>query len=336
MKKAEIPIIDAHCDLLFYLGHQSGRSPKDAASRCSYPQLSQGHVKLQTLAIFVKTGAQSVETSRTQIDHYKKLITQNPDMFAQLRLPLDTQKPIVHVIASFENASAFASETEPLSDAFRRLEDDVKAIGPLFYISFTHDEENRFGGGNITKVGLKEDGKRLIEWMHKKRIALDLSHTSDKLAHDQLNFIDQNRLEIPVIASHSNFRAISNYPRNLPDDLAKEVIRRKGIIGLNFFAPFIHDTDASAIVRHVEYALELGAENALCFGADFFSDIDAIDFLREKYKRKDAFYPEFSNSSCYPKVLELLSEKLKLKEQILLKIASQNAMNFLKERIFTK
>src|SRR5262249_50721267 len=154
-----------------------------------------------------------------------------------------------------------------------------------------------------------------------KKIALDLSHTSDKLAHDLLEFIDQNSLEIPVIASHSNFRCISDYPRNLPEDLAKEIIRRKGLIGLNLFAPFIHQTDPSAIIRHVEYGLELVAENALCFGADFFCELDFPDFLREKYQRSEAFYPEFSNSSVYPKLLELFNHKLKLKEHTLLKIA---------------
>jgi microsomal dipeptidase-like Zn-dependent dipeptidase len=239
----------------------------------------------------------------------------------------------VQVIAAFENASAFASEIEPLSDAICRLEKYVNAAGPIFYISLTWDEENRFGGGNRTMTGLKEDGKRLLEWMSAKRIALDLSHASDKLAYDLLDFIDQNALEIPIIASHSNFRFISDHPRNLSDDLAKEIIRRKGLIGLNLFAPFIHKTDPSAILRHVEYGLELGAENALCFGADFFCDIDFSDSLREKYQRSEAFYPEFSDASTYPKLLELFSSKLKLKEQSLLKIAYQNADRFLNDTL---
>jgi membrane dipeptidase len=333
MKKAEIPIIDLHNDLLSYLSHRPGRSPEDPISRSSYQQLSQGNVKLQTLAIFNKTGRNSVENGQKQVEHFVQLTIRYPTLFAPCCFPLDAQKSIVQVIAAFENASSFASETESFSEVIRRLDEYVKAIGPIFYISLTWDEENRFGGGNRSTVGLKEDGKSLVEWMHQKNIALDLSHTSDRLAHDLLNFIDQNALDVPVIASHSNFRTISNYPRNLPEDLAKEIIRRKGLIGLNLFAPFIHKTDPSAIIRHVEYGLELGAENALCFGADFFCDADFSDFLREKYQRSDAFYPEFSNSSAYPKLLELFSHKLRLKEQNLLKIASQNAVHFLKERI---
>lgn len=332
MKKSEIPVIDLHCDLLSYLVHQEGRSPKDPASRASYHQLSQGNVKLQTLAIFSQTQNNSVENGRKQVESFLKLVSNFPSQFAAYRFHLDAQNFDVQLIAAFENASAFASETEPLADAIGRLEAYFQALGALFYISLTWDEENRFGGGNRSTAGLKEDGKHLLEWMNGKEIALDFSHTSDQLAFDMLEFIDQNSLDIPVIASHSNFRPISNYPRNLPDDLAKEIIRRKGLIGLNLFAPFIHDTDPSALLRHVEYGLELGAENALCFGADFFCDLDFPDFLRKKYQRSNAFYSGFDNSSVYPTLLDLFSRNLNLKEQQLLKIANQNALGFLKER----
>jgi len=46
-----------------------------------------------------------------------------------------------------------------------------------------------------------------------KQIPIDLSHTSDLLAEGILNHIDSQKLEIPVIASHSNFRAIWNHRR---------------------------------------------------------------------------------------------------------------------------
>ncbi len=334
MKKTEIPVIDLHSDLLSFLTLKPGRSPEDPISRCSHSQLVQGGVKLQTLAIFSTTEKNSTENGRKQVEAYQNLIGQSPKLFSACHIPLDAQKQTVALLPAFENASTFAEEAEPLDSALRRLEEYNKAIGPVFYISFTWDEENRFGGGNRSLVGLKEDGKRLLEWMNNKKIALDFSHTSDQLAHDFLNQIDKKGFNIPVIASHSNFRLISNYPRNLPDDLAKEIIRRKGLIGLNFFAPFIHDTDSSAILRHVQHALSLGAENALCFGADFFCDADLPQFIEKKYpKTKAPYYPEYGNASAYPTLLEMFSQKLGLKEQALLKIASQNALNFLKEKI---
>ncbi len=325
-------IIDLHSDLLSYLTHKPGRSPDDPISRSSYPQLKEGRVKLQTLAIASTTESNSVDLGRAQVEHFLKLIKEHPLCFSSCRLPFDEKSSHVHIIPAFENASAFANETEPFSDCIKRLENYLKLLGPALYISLTWDGENRFGGGNRTMVGLKEDGKRLLEWISGKRIALDFSHTCDRFAHDMIHFIDQQNLDIPIMASHSNFRPVSEYPRNLPDDLAKEIIRRKGIIGLNFFAPFIHRTDPSALLRHVEYGLSLGAENALSFGADFFCDAD-FPLIIEKYKNQAAFFPEYGNSSVYPSILDLLAQKLRLKEEQLQKIASQNAERFIKEKI---
>jgi membrane dipeptidase len=324
----EIPIIDLHSDLLSYLSHRSGRSPQDPHSRSSHSQLTQGHVKLQTLAIFSATGSKSVESGQAQVDHFLKLLQQYPTLFSPCRFSLNPQSSQVQILPAFENASSFASESEPLVEAFKRLESHLKSMGPIFYIGLTWDDENRFGGGNRSTTGLKEDGKHLLEWMSGKKIAVDMSHTSDKLAYDILDFIEKRALHIPVIASHSNFRAISDYPRNLPDNLAKEIVRRKGLIGLNFFAPFIHKSDPSAIVRHVEYGLDLGAKDALSFGADFFCDFDFPNLL-EKYQRAEAFYPPWEDSSSYPCILKHWAQKLSMKEEQLFKIGCQNAMHFL-------
>jgi membrane dipeptidase len=335
MNKTETPIIDLHCDLLSFLTHKPERSFKDPVCRCSYPQMVQGHVKLQTLAIFAQTGQHSVEEGTRQVASYHHLSTKYPMYFTSTRdLPkLDTQT--IYLIPALENASTFAKETEPLNVALERLESYQQKMGPIFYITMTWNEENRFGGGNMTTVGLKEDGEHLLKWLNGKSIAIDLSHTSDQLAYGLIDFIDRHGLDIPLMASHSNFRAVCNCPRNLPDEIAKEIIHRQGLIGLNLFAPFIHPSDPSAIVRHLEYGLSLGGENALGFGADFFCDADFPSLLR-KYQIEHAFYPDFSDSSAYPSLLELFVKKLKLSEEQLLKITSQNAWHFLKRTTFSK
>lgn len=327
MGREEMPVIDLHNDLLSYLTQKLGRSPEDPISRSSHPQMMQGHVKLQVLAIFSITGRDSVANGKSQVNKFVELLRDYPMLFSSCSFPFKAGSQ-VQIIPAIENASSFASESEPLIDALLRLDEYIKQIGPILYISMTWDDENRFGGGNRSSIGLKEDGKRLLEWMSGKKIAIDMSHTSDRLAHGIFDFMEQKGLNIPVIASHSNFRAVSNYPRNLPDDIAKEIIRRKGLIGLNFFAPFIHQNDYSVIVRHVEYGLELGAADALCFGADFFYDTD-FSYIREKYQRESAFFPELGNSSVYPDVLKLFEDKLRMKQEQLEKIAYKNASKFL-------
>ncbi len=299
----------------------------DPLSRGSYPQLKAGGVQLQTLAIFTTTGPQSVEKGRAQVETYLHLLKHAPLRFA----PYTTSSSAIQLLPAFENASSFASESEPLAEALKRLETYRAALRKIAYIGLTWNSENRFGGGNDTLVGLKEDGKHLLVALSGKQIAIDFSHTSDPLAYDILEWIDKEQLDLRVLASHSNFRALSDYKRNLPEEIAKELIRRKGVIGLNFFAPFVHDTDPTVLARHVEYALHLGGEDALCFGADFFCDTDSYSALiKKKYGREEFFYKEYSNASMYPAVLKLLADKLQLKEPFLQKLAHENALAFLK------
>ncbi len=94
-------------------------------------------------------------------------------------------------------------EDEPLDLLFERF--DAKK---WLYISLTWKEENRFGGGDQTMVGLKRNGEVLLEYMDGKDVAIDLSHTSNPLAEGILNHIDKKGLKITTIASHSNFRAV--------------------------------------------------------------------------------------------------------------------------------
>ncbi len=333
MKKGAIPVIDLHNDLLCYLSNKEGRSPKDSISRSSIEQMREGNVFLQTLAIYSATGPSSVDEGQKQVALLEKLLHSFPETYSRCNPPIDPHAQKIHLLPSVENASGFISETEPLTQGLKRIEDAATRIGPFFYISLTWDSENRFGGGNrAPSIGLKEDGKRFLDWMHGRHIAIDFSHTSDRLAHDIFEFIDQRSLQIPVMASHSNFRSITDQPRNLPDEIAKEIIRREGLIGLNLFAPFIHKTDPSTLIRHVEYALALGGENALAFGADFFCE-DDFSNLVQKYQTNVPFFSEYGNPSDYPSILALLAEKLSLKEDQLLKISSRNAWDFLKKNI---
>ncbi len=328
------PIIDLHSDLLSYLQMGKERTVHDSLSRSSLPQLKSGHVKLQTLAIFSLTKQGSTRIAYEQLELLKKLTTHyfqdcalyTPETFLRPPVPLQ-------FIPAFENGAGFSEESEPLSQSLQRLERIHKDFKHILYIGMTWNGENRFGGGVGSDNGLKEDGKRLLEWMEGRQIAIDFSHTSDSLAEGILNHLDQENLKLPVMASHSNYRAITNLARNMPDWLAQELIRRKGLMGINLFAPMIRKNDPEVLIRHVEYALSLGAKDNLAFGADFFCDADFPD-ISQKYQTDTAFFNEYSDASCYASVLDLLATKISLKEDQLQKIAYANAERFL-SKLFT-
>lgn len=310
-----IPIADLHCDLLDYLVRGSGCTAYNREVRCSIPQLQEGGVKWQTLAMFTTTNPRSVEWVQKQFELSKGLKRHYPE-FNEIDIAL-----------AFENASGFSLEGEALEDGLDRLA-KMHSQSPIRYISLTWNDENRFGGGNKSAVGLKEDGERLLEFMHGKGIAVDFSHTSDALAYGILDHIDKRKLDVRVIASHSNFRKVCNVPRNLPDELALEIGKRDGIIGLNVIALFLGQDPVNSFRAHMEQGLKLGLENHLCFGADFFYEgsIPAKDRLPiEAY-----FFPEFSDASAYPKILQIYAS-LGLSQKTLQKIASSNFHRFLQE-----
>lgn len=322
-----LPIVDLHCDLLFYLQGDKQRTPYDHVARCAIPQLRQGHVKLQTLAIFTQTETHSTEKGLRQVRLYQELPAHCPQDFVHYSPHWNLESSSTAILPAFENASGFCDEQEPLEEGLKRLRQIIQRIAKPLYISLTWNTENRFGGGALSQAGLKADGKLLLEELDQQQIALDLSHASDALAYEAIDYIEGHRLAIPIIASHSNARAVALMPRNLPDEIAKEIFRRGGIVGLNLYRHFIGETEDN-LIKHFAHWLEMGGENHVALGADFFYDPDLPSTYRHG---KEVFFKDYQDSSCYGKLLTFLQKELKLDSSFLEKFAYQNALAFIQK-----
>lgn len=330
-------VADLHCDLLEYLEKNSGARPFDEAVRCSIPQLRKGNVAFQVLAIYCSTDDQSVKSGMGQVAIFEELGSKYPKDFLRVRTFSDIagaqSQGKIAILPAIENASGFSSETEPLKSCLSRFDQLIDKIGPILYLSLTHFGENRFSGGNATQgVGLESDGKELLHHLSGKKIAIDLSHTSDAAADDILNTIEKRGLDIPVIASHSNFRTVASHERNLPDDIAKEIIRRKGLIGLNFICDFIGTRGKRCFLEQIEYALKMGAEKVLCLGADFFHTPSAIRQFKMPADYQ-FFYEGFDSSACYPEWIDFVQTNLRLDSNLVRNIAGENMFRFLQNII---
>lgn len=326
-------IVDLHCDLLWYLSLDPRRTAHDLPVRCAIPQLREGNVKVQTLPIFVETSCDSVASGEKQASIFKALPASYPDTFQLLRgeSDLDTlsHSNKIHIVPAIENASAFCDEYEDLDQGLARLSALQRKVGKLLYVSLTWNSENRFGGGAHTKTGLKEDGKKLVEFLCSRKIPIDCSHASDHLAFDMINYFEKKGLQPFLIASHSNMRAICNGARNLPDEIAKEIIRRKGIIGFNFIRYFLGQESPQSFVHQLTHLLKMGGEHAACLGADFFCIEDLPPDLQ---KPADVlFFPSYSNAGAYGDLVRLWKKELSLPDATLDKICHGNALRFLRE-----
>jgi len=319
---------DLHCDLLSYLIEAPGANPLVGGKiGCTFPDLQNGNVNFQVMAIYAATEKGSVDFAFKQALWFKKLLTHYSDYFSYLNTNNVESKELINkitIVTSIENAACICEEDSALSEAFHNMSKLIYICGKPIYLGLTHHGENRFGGGNNTKIGLKDDGIALINWLAEHNIALDFSHMSDNLAYDCLNIIEKNNLHIKVLASHSNFRSVYSHNRNLPDDIAKEIIKRNGRIGINFLRAFLNPDNADAIYDHIAHGLELGGENNICLGADYFYCDSHPDQTRKPF-----FFPEHENASKYQEILNLIDQKFN--ENIALKIGINNFVDFLKQ-----
>ncbi len=105
------------------------------------------------------------------------------------------------------------------------------------YMTLTWNNTNDWadaGRGEKKHNGLSEFGKEVVREMNRLGMLVDVSHVSDKTMSDALDVSTA-----PIIASHSSARALSNVPRNIPDDLLQRIAKKNGVVQVNFYSVFV-------------------------------------------------------------------------------------------------
>ncbi len=122
------------------------------------------------------------------------------------------------------------------------IEDSLAALREFYrlgvrYMTLTWNNTNNWadaGRGEKKHNGLSEFGKEVVREMNRLGMLVDVSHVSDKTMSDALDIS-----KAPVIASHSSARALSDVPRNIPDDLLKRIAKNGGVVHVNFYSVFV-------------------------------------------------------------------------------------------------
>ncbi len=120
--------------------------------------------------------------------------------------------------------------------------------------------------GTINK-GLTDFGRRVVRKMNELDIVIDVSHLSDEGFYDVIEISRK-----PVIASHSNARAVCRHTRNLKDDMIKLIAKSGGVVGLNFYNEFIANdgiVTLEKIVEHIRHIKDIGGIDCVAIGSDF-------------------------------------------------------------------
>jgi membrane dipeptidase len=85
----------------------------------------------------------------------------------------------------------------------------------------------------------------------------------------------------PMIYSHSCMRAVWDHERNITDDQARACADTDGVVGITGVGIFLGPNDASldALIRHIDYAVDLLGPRHVGLATDFPIDQDFTAFL---------------------------------------------------------
>lgn len=273
MKKEthNMQLFDLHCDSIVNF-RKTGADFYCDETQFSLKELDKFKRLCQTMAIFIPDEIRGEDALRYFDDHREyldMLIKKQSDITGRAYTAEDIEQITAQgrcaVLLSVESGAALAGRVENV---------DYLADCGVQMMTLVWNGVNEIGSGHGTDQGLTEFGKQVVKRMEEKKIIVDISHINDR-GFDEVCEIAAR----PFIATHSNLRTVCSHKRNLTDAQFREIVRRKGLVGVNLFENFLsddHKGDQDSLYRHVSRMLELGGEDVIACGSDFDgADIDA-------------------------------------------------------------
>jgi membrane dipeptidase len=308
-------LFDTHADIGMDVLIKVEQNETDILKKYHLDKFKAGDVHGVNMACFFE-GHESLETGRKMISQLKEEITLNKD---SIHLSLDgTIDPTkLNAIMSIEGMCFIKKQPEKVLDwAY----DQGVRIGSLAW-----NDTNALATGTKgdPSRGLTKLGKRAIKHMNSIGMIVDVSHTNEKSFYDILETTTK-----PIMATHSNARALCNVDRNLTDQQIKAITNTGGLIGLVAARYFVsgdeENQNAHTLALHAKHIVELSSVNHVCIGFDY------MDFLSD-FGRK-AMTQDLQDASMSQNLVEALLEVGFSKSEVQ-DIAFNNIVSFLKKNL---
>jgi membrane dipeptidase len=276
---------DAHCDAILEI-HFKKCDLLENNCHVDLKRLKGSGNFIQTFAVFVdpdQCKSMEFQSAVEMIDTFFQMEDKYKDRIALCRnyneIISTLEQGKTAAMLSIENGGALQGRLSNLR-TFYRL--GVRSI------CLTWNNRNEIADGVGEQDGgggLSSFGRAVIEEMDRLGMIIDVSHMSEKGFYDVMA-ASQN----PVIASHSNAKAICRHKRNLTDSQILAIKLKGGVIGVNFCPDFLNDSGCASlddVIRHIEYISSLAGPEYVGLGADF-DGIEAtpegIDGVQDIYK----------------------------------------------------
>jgi membrane dipeptidase len=324
-----VRIFDAHCDTILKVvddGHDiHGR---DARFHVDVRRLCEGGIACQVMACFASRdeyGDRIGQRSRSLLRAARDLVSDDSPLVmpktARGLQDLGGQDGPIGILLAIEGGEALEGRPENVAE--------MRSLG-VRYITLAWGDNDLTGASFGAGSGLTDLGKEVVVEMERQRILVDVSHMSDQAVADLLGVATH-----PIIASHSNCRALCDSPRNLTDDQIRAIADSGGVVGINFVSGFLtHEAHAaqqpiwnryfprlrqeqgswreilrqideelaltprpprSAIADHVDHVVKTAGTQAVAFGSDFDGYSHGADGV--------------SGCQDYPDIVELLRKR---------------------------
>jgi len=272
-------VVDAHIDTLLEIMVPPARpikvpTPRKFGERSSkghvdLPRLLESGVDLQIFAVYIQPEykiERALHRALQVIDRFYKELHDHEDkmmLFTKVSDVREAEKQgKIAAMLSIEGGEAVEADLGILRMLYR--------LG-LRAMTLTWNERNQIADGageGRTKGGLTNFGVELVKEMNNLGMVVDVSHINDAGFFDVIETTTK-----PIIASHSNCRALCNHRRNMTDEMIKILADNGGVMGMNFSASFVTENKENAtlerLLDHVDHVVKVASVEHVGIGSDF-------------------------------------------------------------------
>lgn len=269
-----IGVTDLHSDLPLALLHRRFSGVEGSLRDEWLPHLRAGGLDTIVCAVyiddlFLPEGA--LRRAVQLVDALREEVALCPEAFA-LATTAEQIEAIraegkIALLLAFEGAEPFGNDLAGLR-LFHALGMRMLSFAWMRRTAYADGAWENDSGGGLTRLG-----KQAVAEMNRLGIIPDVSHLSDRSTWDVLEASSG-----PVIASHSNARALRDHPRNLTDEMIQAIATSGGLVGAVAVANYIAEPEATvaAWVDHIDHMVNLVGIEHVGLGFDFYDEIETM------------------------------------------------------------